>query len=285
MKKTADVTILTANYNNAPFIDEYAKSIIQSTVLPKKVIFVDDASTDESVAVLKKYAAVLPLEIIQLTEQKGFANALNAGIEKIDSLYVMRLDSDDFIHHTRIEKQWKFLAEHPETDMVGSNCFYYNDGLKKNIFRSKFPTDKSGIYESFFHGDIGLMHSSVMGKTEVFRIHKYDQFAYPAEDYDIFSRMVIRGVSMVNLKEPLLYYRIHNFHQVIPKIRNVAGKILFYREKYFHRRKNIFRFYVNYWHFMFYRKFLLYERGIFSYFYLFCSGLVRFDKLIKRFLP
>tara|TARA_B100000795_G_C22360871_1_gene272373 strand:+ start:54 stop:278 length:225 start_codon:yes stop_codon:yes gene_type:complete len=57
MKKTKLVaTVLIANFNNANYIDECIKSIINQTFKKIEIIFIDDGSKDSSLKVIKKYS-------------------------------------------------------------------------------------------------------------------------------------------------------------------------------------------------------------------------------------
>ena len=57
-----------------------------------------------------------------------------------------------------------------------------------------------------------------MGKVEIFKQFKYDKLKEPAEDYDLFTRIVAAGGYLANLEESLLIYRVHT--NQISKVQN-----------------------------------------------------------------
>ena len=86
-----DVSIICANYNNGKYLDEFFSGVINSTVLPKELIIIDDGSSDNSLEILSRYN--LPyLKVIVLENNLGFANALNEGISKAKGKYILRVD-------------------------------------------------------------------------------------------------------------------------------------------------------------------------------------------------
>lgn len=94
----ADVSILTANYNNGKYIEELIRSVLTSTMLPIQFIIVDDGSTDNSVEIIKSYSSQYDfIELIKLEKNQGFANALNAGLKQVRGCFVLRVDADDYV--------------------------------------------------------------------------------------------------------------------------------------------------------------------------------------------
>ena len=105
----ADVSILTANYNNGKYIEELIRSVLTSTMLPIQFIIVDDGSTDNSVEIIKSYSSQYDfIELIKLEKNQGFANALNAGLKQVRGCFVLRVDADDYVAPDRLEKQYLF---------------------------------------------------------------------------------------------------------------------------------------------------------------------------------
>ena len=74
---------------------------------------------------------------------------------------------------------------------------------------SNFPQESEKIRKRFQKGEHGLLHGTVMGKTLIFKKHLYNQANVPAEDYDIFSRMIKDGAKAKSISENLTFVRIH----------------------------------------------------------------------------
>ncbi|WP_408070096.1 glycosyltransferase family 2 protein [Butyrivibrio sp. JL13D10] len=102
------VTIVIPNYNGAKFLDPCLMSLRKQT-LKAKVIIVDNGSTDGGIENLrnnqKKHENRYPeLEICELPENTGFANAVNVGIQKSETEYVILLNNDTVSDERMTEK-------------------------------------------------------------------------------------------------------------------------------------------------------------------------------------
>lgn len=100
LDKTVFVIIVT--YNGARWIDKNITSLLRSTY-PVRIIAVDNNSTDNSVALLKKYPEV---ELIQSPENLGFGKANNIGMKcalELGADYLFLLNQDAWIFDKTIE--------------------------------------------------------------------------------------------------------------------------------------------------------------------------------------
>ena len=209
-KEVVDVAILSANYNNGEYLSLFLQSILDSTVWPKQVIIVDDASIDNSIEVVKSFSSTgLNIQVIELGSNVGFANALNTGLDYVTSEYILRIDPDDFMLATRIEAQFTFLNKNPTIDIVGSNVSYFIGSDRQITGSSSFPIDHDTIMENYVAGGHGVCHGAVMLKSQCLKLEPYMQDNVPAEEYDIFSRLLIRGNRFANIPNVLTLVRVH----------------------------------------------------------------------------
>ena len=95
------VTVVIPNYNGKKYLDDCLKSLKKQSYQEFKVIIVDNGSTDGSQDHIKnKYPQV---ELIELSENTGFANAANVGIKAADSEYVFLLNNDTMCDENALE--------------------------------------------------------------------------------------------------------------------------------------------------------------------------------------
>jgi glycosyltransferase involved in cell wall biosynthesis len=88
------VSIVTTSYNQAQFLDETIRSVLEQDYDPLEYIVVDDGSTDGSLGIAQRYADRLTL-ITQ--ENRGQAAALNVGFERARGELLGFLSSDDML--------------------------------------------------------------------------------------------------------------------------------------------------------------------------------------------
>lgn len=283
-KNTVSVSVVTANYNNEKFISDFVESVCNSTVLPSELIFVDDASTDNSLEEINKFSKYSILKIISLKKNVGFSNALNVGIEHATCKYIMRLDSDDFITKDRIRRQFEFLESHPEIAIIGSNILYFCDKKQAVIFKSNMPITCEQVKKAYMNGENGLMHSTVMGRSVIYKKYRYNHGQAFPQDYDLFSRMIRDGYPICNLPEYLTFYRIHNKNSSNFMMRQKIKQIHSIRSSLFNKQTSYAFVYANYLHLYFYRKFLSESNMFAKILYVAISSLFRVNKVLKRML-
>ncbi|MDD3567086.1 MAG: glycosyltransferase [Bacteroidales bacterium] len=285
MEGRPTVSILTANYNKSEYLREYFDSILKSNFSDFEVVFVDDGSTDDSILIANSYTSKLNLRVISLGRNVGFSNALNIGLERVRGEFVMRLDSDDFMLPSRIDLQVSYLRKHPEVDILGSNTFYYNHNRCSVVGRSYLPEFNADIANDFKHGDIALCHGAIMGRTAFYEKFNYIQNAFPFEEYDLFSRMVLTGGVFYNLNEPLTYYRMYNQNASYKRIRTRENGINLLREKYFNQKLNEIGLTCKVLHRFFYRKAILSGMLVLRIVFLGMAVVCWPKSFFKRFYP
>src|SRR5436189_5144138 len=99
----AQFSILMANYNNAAFIDEAIRSVLNQTFSDWELVIVDDASCDDSVDRIGKYLIDARIRLFRKQRNEGYTEALIFGLAKVSSGIIGFLDSDDALTMNAIE--------------------------------------------------------------------------------------------------------------------------------------------------------------------------------------
>jgi len=280
MKSIVSVSIITANYNNGRYLSEFIESVVNSTLLPQELIIIDDGSTDESIAVLEHFSGLGFLKIIRFMHNHGFTDALNAGLDNASGKYIMRADPDDILAPERIERQYQFMEEHPDIDVVGCNVIYFKDQSRKKINISNFPLSHSKIADTFKSGLHGLQHPTAFIRGDVYRNFRY-QKVFPGEDYELFSRMVKNGHTFANLPDALYLMRIHPDSSTSNLKIEAIHQTFKFRDQIFGTHTAHWRIYFYYQYIRHYRSYQLSEIFIIKYLHLLLSGIL-FPKKIWR---
>lgn len=120
MANQQDITIIIPVYNRAGLVTRALDSVVEQTCPPKRVIVVDNNSSDNTFEVLCEYQKrTLPFELLVLQEMKpGAAAARNRGIVEIETSYAMFFDSDDTIPRDHVERTMKQFALPSKPDLV-----------------------------------------------------------------------------------------------------------------------------------------------------------------------
>ena len=281
-KQSVNVSIVVANYNNGQYLNDFFNSIQQSSLLPLELIFIDDGSTDKSLEIISKFAALPYLKLIKFEKNRGFCNALNAGIEIAKGKYIMRIDPDDLLLANRIAAQVSFLENHKDVDVVGSNVVYFSQETGKNLMTSNFPLDHKSILREYKKGDHGVLHGTTLIRSSAFKNYTYDQGNYLVEDYDIFARMINDGHRFANIKEPLIKVRIHGDSAANDISFHTIKKTFELRDKLFGTSTSALKIWFYYCYMLNYRKFLASKNKFANLFFLGFAVLCQPGKLLKR---
>jgi len=92
-----DVTVVMPSFNRSALIVRALDSVRNQTALPKEILVVDDASTDDTVAQVEAWRerTGFPVRIERLVKNGGVAAARNRAMELATTRYISFLDSDD----------------------------------------------------------------------------------------------------------------------------------------------------------------------------------------------
>ncbi len=205
------ISVLLPVYNAEAFIAKSIQSILDQTESDFELLIIDDCSTDKSVEIIESFQDSRII-LRKKENNTGYTESLNWGIDQARGKYIARMDADDVSLPQRFERQLIFLEQNQHIAICGTDARVEGSNLKFN-----YPTESKAIETHLLLGS-SLIHPSIMGKVEIFKHFKYDKFKEPAEDYDLFTRIVAAGGHLANLEESLLIYRVHT--NQISKVQN-----------------------------------------------------------------
>ena len=191
------VSIIALSYNHAAYIEEALQSIVNQTYPNIEVIVVDDASSDESQAVIRKFTHPYPkIQFIALKENIGNCKAFNLAYKLSKGKYIVDFALDDVLLPDRIEKQVAVFERLPaDYGVVFSDVAFIN--LEGKRISAQYKRDDEGaLLEKVPDGDVYeelleryfISPPSMLVRREVFeKLDGYDEsLAY--EDFDFWVR-------------------------------------------------------------------------------------------------
>lgn len=200
------VSVLLPVYNGGGELRQALDSILRQDLSEFELIVIDDASTDRSAQVIRRYAAAdSRVRPVYHSRNAGLASTLNEGLETARGELVARMDQDDESLPNRLRVQASFLDAHPEVVVAGS--FVYHMGARTDRDRLvRFPTESEEIKRTLQRENC-IYHPSVMfRRRQILELGGYRPQFKNAEDYDLWLR-VSKRFELANIPEPLLRYR------------------------------------------------------------------------------
>ena len=200
------VSIITPSYNCSKFIEETVASIQKQTYSNWELVIVDDASTDNSVEVIKSLQEDDDrIKLYCQPENMGAAQARTKAIELAQGDYIAFLDSDDLWLPTKLEKQLDFMQKHNYLFSCTKYQEISEDGkVKGDIIKVIDKSDYNKVLKTCPVGNSTVMYSvRVLGKFSVPNIKRNNDFA-------LWLTMLKNTEAIYGLNEVLTYYRLSN---------------------------------------------------------------------------
>lgn len=114
------VSIIIPVFNTSSYLNKCINSALNQSLKDIEIIVIDDASTDNSLSLLKQYQTTIKL--INHHKNKGLGAARNSGLKTARGEYILFLDSDDYIEFDAAEKLYK-IAKSQNLDILQSSYF------------------------------------------------------------------------------------------------------------------------------------------------------------------
>jgi glycosyltransferase involved in cell wall biosynthesis len=202
-KTIAPVSVVIPCYRCASTIHRAIESVIAQTQKPKEVILIDDASSDETLAVLREFEQQYPdwIKVIALAENQGAAYARNAGWALASQPYIAFLDADDAWHSKKIEIQFTYMNQHPEVTLSGHRHKLLNQDNHLPDWHIPSSTDAVSINKWDLLLSNKFITPSVMLRRDIApRFFEHQRYM---EDHLLWLEIICDGALVVKLPEEL----------------------------------------------------------------------------------
>lgn len=205
------VTVLLPFYRSSFTLKEAVESIIGQSFKEWELILIDNNADAESRSIALDYMSRdIRIKVISEREQ-GIAFALNAGLKQNLSAIIARMDADDIAHPDRLKRQYEFLKNNSEIDVVGCQCSFTSDNDQAGGYNYYVQWQNSIINpEDHFLSrfiESPLAHPTVMFKKELIDKYGYYDTGILPEDYELWLRWMSRGVMFGKVQSELLIWR------------------------------------------------------------------------------
>lgn len=236
------LTIRCIVYNHEAYIRDCLEGfVMQETTFPFEVIIHDDASTDNSVAIIKEYAAkyqhiIKPIIQTENQYQKPGHGHMNTDINNAmaeSSRYLAFCEGDDYwIDPTKIQQQVEWFETHPDYTMVWHDSYIldYRNGSKTTFHRANKNTT-IGLKEIIMGGGGFCPSPSLMVHKNLYLNRPKevtDQFVGDYPDQIYFALMgktyyIAKPMSVYRLCTPGSWTSTARYNEVDGFFQNLKG--------------------------------------------------------------
>jgi len=235
------VSIVLPSYNYEKYVGQAIQSVLDQTYINLELVIFENASTDGSLKVIKKFRD--PRIRLYSLKKNIKAEVFNYGFERCKGKYLANIHADDLFFPDKIEKQVAFLEENREYDLSATHV----QGIDENGELYDSPEcpdwwfnhnlDLSQI-ESYIAVNRVCMPSVLM-RREVFQnLGPLRSELNFTADYDYWVRCVLAGHRIKLFEEPLVYYRRHKKNSSVSNAGQSVAELCYYFVTYLRAELN-----------------------------------------------
>jgi glycosyltransferase involved in cell wall biosynthesis len=197
------VSLIMTVYNRDRFLALAIESILVQTEPDFELILWDDGSTDGSLELMQRYAAMDDRIRLFGGENSGHAVALKAAHEKARGRYVGSVDSDDLLSSNALEVMVPVLEQDPSIGMVYSSYRRIDEQNRIYGMVKRDPYSPQRLLVDFM-----TFHFRLMRRDCYEAVGGIDSSFSCAMDYDLCLKLS-EITTIHHLDQPLYFYRTH----------------------------------------------------------------------------
>ncbi len=198
-RNTGDISVIIPVYNHGNYLGQALESVLGQSYSVSEIIVVDDGSTDDSVAVAKKFSGVTVLK----KAHGGIAMARNAGLQQARGAFIAFLDADDLWHRDKLKLQMEVLGRDTDLDMVFAHVRQFFSPDLNELERGKNKIDREIIS--------GCIAGTLLAHRKCFEtVGFFSEELRSGEFIDWYARAQDAGLRDRILPEVLYERRIHS---------------------------------------------------------------------------
>jgi GT2 family glycosyltransferase len=179
------VSVVIPAFNRWRLLAEAIDSVLSQSYRDFELIVVDDGSTDATASELAKLASRLQFFV---TERRGVSAARNLGVSQSRGHYIAFLDSDDLWLNSKLERQTRFMDEHPEFHICQTDEIWIRNGVRVNP-RAVHQKPSGDIFSRSLELCLVSPSAVMMTKALFDRTGGFDEAFPVCEDYDLWLRI------------------------------------------------------------------------------------------------
>ena len=213
------ISVVTPSFNQGGYLEATLRSLLSQNYRDLELIVIDGGSTDQSVAIIRRYAPFL--SHWESEKDRGQSHALNKGFAHVHGEIWTWLNSDDLLEPGVLRRVADVFAEDPEAGVVYGDCVYVGQDGETVI--EKFPGEPYSRLRHLAHRFIA--QPSCFFRTSMVPPAVREDLHY-CMDYDLWLKLADRGVKFNYVPEVFSRYRLHDASKSVGALVALHAEIL-----------------------------------------------------------
>ncbi|MFN7037537.1 MAG: glycosyltransferase family 2 protein [Bellilinea sp.] len=198
------VSIVTPSYNQARYLEETMRSVLEQDYPHIEYIVVDGGSTDGSREIIEKYADRLAWWVSE--KDRGQTEAINKGFARARGEALAWINSDDTYQPGAVREAVEFLRQNPQVGLVYGDANYIDEHGR---VIGRFPAAQTD-YRRLRQGYVHIPQQAAFFRADLWRkVGPLDESFYFAMDYDLWVRLA-REAPIVYHPRLWANFRLHS---------------------------------------------------------------------------
>jgi succinoglycan biosynthesis protein ExoO len=213
------ISVVMSNYRGMRWLDDAINAVLAQTHRHLELIIVDDASGDDSLAMIRAAAARdRRVRLIECSTNIGPAAARNLALDAAQGEWIAIMDSDDLIHPERFARMIG-ATRHLACDAVADDMIFFGDrpgdGGRTLLQPLALTAPRDLHLATFLASDNGGSGLPPFGYLKpLIRKHclhglRYDPTLRVGEDFDFYARLLCTGARLSLIPDAMYLYRRH----------------------------------------------------------------------------
>jgi glycosyltransferase involved in cell wall biosynthesis len=199
---TPRLSIITPSFNQGRFLEETILSVLNQNYENLEYIIIDGGSSDDSVAIIRRYERHLAYWISE--PDRGQVHAINKGIERITGDVAAFINSDDIYLPGAFAEAMQFFREDPQCQWLCGDTILFGDGYPTQLIEANVPKSAAHCLSWAFNApQPGMFWRAPLMKR------KFDERWQYVFDCDLYTRLLLEGFTCTHLAVPVAKYRLH----------------------------------------------------------------------------
>jgi len=186
MSCNVKLSVIIANYNSASILPQALDSVFLQTCADFEVIVIDGCSTDDTVAVIKRYKNKSIRYLVE--EDSGIYDAMNKGVSLAKGDWILFMGADDRLHDKDVIMEMVGSEKGDRKyDVVIGDIQFDNNKIRKSSVSARTQ------YINTVH------HQSAFYRRELFAAFKYNDTYKVSADYELNLLVFLKRIKVLKV--------------------------------------------------------------------------------------